>query len=498
LGDTRSVKPHIYRYFDAEVLGYCAQPPPGFTVFSTAYAALPLYGTPLDTDENIKETIHNIRPQLELLYSWLHIILNTDILVKLPTSQPESHWGTVKAPKPGVPLIENHAQFYTANISVVVWNATKAWYMPPPKYDPEQTILIVNARTAQWNKRRLSVIVADEQGRAISIGNVGGRAYYAAYVIDGIGRVICAPDYGRFAATSISDPTRQMIFCPGPQKQTEQSQLLISVFKCGSMVIFDYLEPNCLDIAIRTPLTISLRCFETHTKLDFYSTVEEYRHFGYSIAMAFIEPDVPFEAIILAEYLANRPYMVLNNATEEKPLGTGYKVKMGEQLMISGIFEFSKALHYLNSFRYQSSEPIMPIKTYQTAREHLNNLQREIANALESYQYTKAYNLAVEAWKAERDAYANVRGVIEDAVNTVPFFAAIVIIFAFLCEKLFFSFEGWKRLCAIIGIWAFCTLLFFLVHPGFLLASCIGAVIVSFAILALVTPTFGVIVIPSS
>jgi len=494
------LSPTSLRWIDAEALGDCAEPTPGFIFFSTAQAVMPFYGTPIDTAENIRGTMYNVKPQLELLYAWLHTILNTDVLTRLPTSRPETHWGTAQAPKVGIPLVENHDRFYTVNASVVVWNTTKAWYTPVPKYDPEQTILVVMGAGATYRydikeMRKDSVIVADEQGRAISLGNHQHRVsppfMYTAYVVDEIGRVTNAPDYGRFKATTIAEYTAQWI-APVIQTQPAQTKIMISVFRCGSIVIFDYLDPSYLDISY-LPVSMSLRYFETHTELDFYSTTEEYHHYGYNTAIAFVEPDVPIEVIILTAYAVNRPYTILINATEKKPLGTGYQVRTGEQIKVSGILQFPGDLHYLNLFRYEGTEPYIAIQAYQVAKERLSNLQREIAAAIESHQYTMAYNLAVEAWRAEQNAYASVRGSVEDSVYTVPFFAAMLIIFAFLSERLFFSLEGWKRLYAIVGIWALCTLLFLLTHPGFSLASSIVTVMVSFAILALVAPTFGII-----
>jgi len=51
--------------------------------FSTGRATYPFYGSPTDRYDMIQPLVGNLKPQLELVYSWLHTYLHTDFLHSL-------------------------------------------------------------------------------------------------------------------------------------------------------------------------------------------------------------------------------------------------------------------------------------------------------------------------------------------------------------------------------------------------------------------------------
>ncbi|RLI36626.1 hypothetical protein DRO55_03135, partial [Candidatus Bathyarchaeota archaeon] len=101
--------------------------------FSTGKAWLPYYGTPIDTFDRLEPLLPNLKPQLELLYVWLHYILNSDTLRDSLINQPANKWLLSQAHERMKRIVPVFGRVYT-------WNLTD--WTPMPQYDPEQTVLV--------------------------------------------------------------------------------------------------------------------------------------------------------------------------------------------------------------------------------------------------------------------------------------------------------------------------------------------------------------------
>ena len=467
---------NIDRWADLEVLAIQGCP---VIFMSTAKGLMVHYSTPTDTYENIEDLLPNVQNQMEILYAWLHGLLHTDYISKLS-------WGANLAS-------ERLIRYAHAEIEVVTWNFSRGWYDPLPRYVENQTVIISwygagetgGAGFSGYKWRAQSRILASEDGKAKVIGLTAFRTEYQSNpgtfhvtILDSKGRVIAVRDLGEYGLKEFP-----MSLARG--FPTLDVPVKIPVFKCASIMIFDYVAEGYLD---RTaPPMIKTKTIIGHTDLVQHAEIAEYRNFGISLLMAFVETGKPIEVIITSGRGFNLPIVVLANKSYSNPEGSGYNLTMGQQIQFS-IFDYAKNLHIINLEREKIVTGLFP------NIEKTDVLIEKMNDALEKYEYSRAYNYAVEAWACSLKAYNSLRSTIEDAVYTIPFFCAFVIPFAILFEMFVFGATGTRRL-VIVLITCFAIIAAYSVfHPGFRLASSVMIIIIDFAILALVLPAFGIII----
>jgi len=505
--------PNYARWFDLEALFVAGQPaPPGYH-FATGRALDLFYYTPIDTYETIEPLLLNVKSQMEILYTWLHTFLHTDYLhIRYSYTIPENkgkHWG-VFCEIGSEGLHSNHQCFATDKVHVVTYNTTTGWYSPVKPSSDRQVLVVVNPDSLgdydwiQYRNRILIVALADEEGVAKIIGRIGREGMsrtwndYDAFVLNRDGKLTHVRDFGQYALPQEVSWVSGSIAC---RAKTVEEDIHVVVFECGGFMIFDYIDPNYLDLSY-LPFTITARYHIGHTTLIHHNLAvaqssQMYYDMGHSFAMAFVEPNVPVELTIYSPHvrttLGVKPYSVFINATAENPEGYGYTIKPGVQVPIT-IFDYARDLYYINEERIKIAEAARMSGIYTTLHNETAKLLNEMEEALKNYQYSKAYVKAVDAWRSEIQAYSSLRETLEGAIITVPFFCMLIIPFAFLSERLFFHFGGYRRLAAIIGVFLAVVALFSAMHPGFVLASSILIVLVSFAIIALITPAVVVVV----
>lgn len=495
--------PMYMRWVETEIFSCGGMPELPSVQFSTGRSLSIFYGTPTDTYETIKPLLPNVRSQMELIYPWLHFYLHTDTVNNL--FPPGAARWAVSCTRGDGSMRAAHTYLFHVNLEAVTWNYSVGWYTAAPKYAENQTILFLwygaggnyEAGEIYYSYRLLRVMRANDEGKFKQLGVRYGESYgvWRARILDSEGRVIAIDDFGQYSLPqriSMTDSEWNVA-----RARELENSLMLPVFKCAGAIIIDFVIPEYLDLSYISP-TISVRYFEGHTPAVHVSAVaqgggREYHFLGYSVAAAFFETDKPIEIIMFMSYEATRPYAVFLNASIKNPAGSGYKLQAGDQIVFS-IFDFARSIYYINEERIrvtsatigESSAVVdMHAKTYQ--------LIYEMDEAIKSYKYSEAFVKAVEAWKIARDCYSTIRGNIEGAIYTVPFFSALIIPFAFLAERIIFESRGMKRLIAILSMCAGLILFFSFLHPGFSLASSSAVVLLSFAILALLVPAVIVI-----
>lgn len=490
--------PMYLRWAETEVFSNGGMPELPSTWFSTGRSLSVFYGTPIDTYENIEPLMPNVRPQMELIYAWIYWYLHSDEVNRF--FPPGAGRWAVTCSRGDGSMRSSHTYLFHVDLQAVTWNYSVGWYTPVPKYSENQTILFVwYSSGALWtygelyyNYRVQKIMLANNEGRFRQLGVWYGSGYglWRARVLDDKGRIIFIDDLGQYAL-------RQDIAITDSEWNIARARYLdnlivIPVFRCAGAIIIDFVVPEYLDLTYISPI-LSVRYFEGHTPAIHYSAAaygggRDYHFLGYSVGAAFFEPEKPIEIIMLMGFAANRPYAVFINATEENPSGSGYKLRAGEQIVLS-IFDFARSLHYINEERAKTLfAAVGKLGTTAELYETTSRLLREMEYALRNYRYSEAYIKAVEAWKYARDSYADIRGSLEGIIYTVPFFSALIIPFAILAEKIAFEIHGMKRLIVVLSICAGVIAFFCFIHPGFTLASSSAVVLLSYAILTLLIP----------
>lgn len=481
-------------------------------LFTTCRALDVFYYTPTDRYRAIEPWFPNVQSQMELLYTWLHTFLNIDYLKRLRDPPGVGlrgrDWSDVRYL--GVEgLRQAHNVFMRNYVQAVIYNETTGWYTPLRASPDRQVLLTVYtaghgsySSDIQWRDRLAFVSLANESGVAEMVGECGEEGLdrsweehymFNVYALDGDGKVIYARDFGQYALPQTISWHITGATCWGKANFNVRK---VVVFPVGGFLLFDYVDPNYLDLSY-LPIRLGARYHAGHTPLVHHNLAtgeSSYMYYamGRSIAMAFVEPDVPVELILYSPYVANRPYCVFINATAENPDGYGYTVKQGQQVPIS-LFDYARDLYYIDEARTRVAEAAKMTGAYTKLHQKTGILLKEMREALNNHQYSRAYAKAIDTWGSEMSAYASLRGTLEGTVYTVPFFCALIIPFAYLAERLFLHFEGYRRLAAMIGIFLSLIAVFSLMHPGFVLSSSIVTVLVSFAIIALIIPALVVV-----
>jgi ABC-type antimicrobial peptide transport system permease subunit len=461
-------------------------------ILRTAQDSKILAGTPIDTFDRLK--INNLKPQAELTYAIVRTFSNDEELKNHPD-----------LPKEG-DITPDEVVYI--NGTVAIYNITKAWYQPVP-------YALVYWRTP--GRERSFIRVADENGRfsffqaPFRYRTFGGGGEYGAdsmpepYVVDPeTGNIIYAPDKGFRAYFKPPIEFGETGWGPLPDKDIG----FVTIFKCGTIFIPEVIDPyswNTPNINGRIDKRISVWSFTANVAPDSYGFIpggaqcrqmEGYVETGTSTAVAFVPPDYPVSILVQCMYAERIPLMFIVNATEKKPSGSGYIVKAGEQIAIIPFpLKVAEDIYWINDQR------IKAIKGKITSEIPLHEETRDLINkakkALEDYQYDKFYIYAAEALSKGHRVYVLLRGDIESYINSIPFFALLLLPFAILFQSLIIETQGAKKILWIIIIFIAPLISLYFIHPGFILANNSLMVVMGISVLLLTLPILLIIFINS-
>lgn len=455
---------------------------PGISLI-TAHVLKSRWGTPYDLP--IYLNMHNLRSQLEIVFSILYTIANTPDIIPTYYAASEdwkiddSFWATIS----GV---------------IAEYNYTEAWYNPVSN-------IIFMARTTGGGYQKVSYLISaglwlysfsDEQGKVSVVGasifESGGSLWLIrAYGVDPeTGNIMYAPDMGlhKFSRTSIS-----IMKGGGEPPLTNRHNFgYFTVFKAGSIIFFDTDEPSYLNVP--AGLTVSVNNFETHSKPDSFGIFSQSSSgLAYSVMAAFISPGMRAEIIITAPHTVRFPFGLLINASEEHPLGNGYTIQAGQQLVISNtLLRYAESYYWLNNDRI--SRMIVSFGDLKHKHQIIRKMIDDSYILLKEGKYDVAFDTYARAWRQAWHIYIEMKRTNEDIVLTLPFFAALLIPFAFLAEMLFFESTGMKRIFSLLAIYMTITFVIGLVHPGFRVAEDAFGILLGCGGLILTAPALGVII----
>jgi len=462
---------------------------PAVTI-TTAYDCRPQYGEPFDTMDWVNSRPNaweNIEMQFEQSLCVIYTMVNEEDLDLIYKGWPED-----------IRIQGVATYFATVTGRVGTYSKEKAYYVPVPYALVYLRVSIDNFRSS-WHYRRYFVY-ADKHGK-FEILPIVSR-YWApkdisAWVIDNrTGRILMAPDMGLHMYMS-----RRL---PGDLPTLPTSGFgWLAVFNCSSLVFFDGVDPGTLTLykpevgGFRMP-TMFLYRHDTKVQPEMYSGIScEWSYGGYpQVIIVFVPPNLRVELTWLFPP-SRYPYALLNNASETYPMGRGYKISHGEQLVLPyTALKYAECLYLANQERFRivaQFEPgVFESPSYQR-QSHGKELIEEAYRAIQNKEYRKAYVAALEAWHGVFKAYFEVRPKIEDAVSVVPIISALLLPFVFLAEKLIFAAQGIKRLFSFVGIFAFILVAFYFIHPGFQLAASPIMIVIGFSTLILCFPIMVII-----
>ncbi|MEM2342208.1 MAG: M28 family peptidase [Candidatus Bathyarchaeia archaeon] len=483
--------------FEGNFYGY---PLLGFAcLFTTAYDSKLYYWQPYDTFSSIGDNEwNNVKAQAEFLYCFLYRVLNEDLKVgpkiydytRVDITPPSRAWVKVCG-------------------KVGFWNETALWYEPVPNallrlqgfsyFSPYSE----NAFNVRWT-------FADENGyfEFWGAGLTAGQQPWRinAFIFDeSTGSPIYISDFGEYAYGRRDDYFAGGTL--GAYAFTHVDLGWLAVFKASSVVIFDIIDsltmsPPHRELGTKPPI-IRIQIFE-HTSLVtpkkfsiFVSSGYPILDFKCSIAVVAIPPEQKVIFTLTSPFIIRFPQAILTNASEMEPLGFGYRLREGQQFILTNtLLEYAKDLFYSNEDRFNI---ILHIDSKERERsfyrDHLRTkeLINQARNCLMQHNYTGAFIYSIHAWRLANEVYMYLRPKIEDSAMTVPLLATLFLPFVFLFERLIFHAQGKKRLITAAIVFILILIFFYTFHPGFSLASNAGMIILGVSIFILSLPIMAII-----
>ena len=444
--------------YDHEVFPYCYLP--AYTI-STAYDPRPQHGEPFDTMEWVDSRVNgwdNLQAQIELIFPLLYAYANEDNISNAYTG-----WWKRDDPRflPG----------FTA-VSVVgqtgIFRPEKGYYEPIPNAIVYLRVQVGNQRTGYYYKRIFTFSDGNGTFRIWPVPSYYfAPKFITAFVVDDrTGKILYAPDSGMHAYMPR--------VLPGVLPYSNFGWL--ALFRAAS-IVFD---------TISSTRYLEVMTHDTKIKPESFDEWE-----GWGITVLFVPPEVSIE-ITWFMPPGVYPYAILNNATEENPMGAGYKLRHGEQLIIPNVgLKYAENLYRVNQERlydYAQYEPEI-LKTYvEEYHKKSYELLQLAYHHLRNFEYSRVNALSTEARYFAGIVYSVVRQKMEDSCTVVPIMAALLLPFVFLSEKLIFACKGYKRIISFMGIYAVTFLIFYFIHPGFKFTANPLMIVLGFTILTLSSP----------
>ncbi|MFX1284075.1 MAG: FtsX-like permease family protein [Promethearchaeota archaeon] len=339
--------------------------------------------------------------------------------------------------------------------------------------------------------------------------NMGGLASGGSFRIEIFyltdkGQILYVTDRGNFGTPSTLVVNRPILgdprFREGVHRQLGQERIDYAVFECGSLAIYNVLNPrNLLDP--QSESTVNRQADRiTVTEVFNYNVIEvgtgsqPQRFFAsfdpYGNAMVFAKGDEPIRIRVFGgeEY----PIAVLTNSTNQDIQGLGLRTQIGTITPIyHAIYKSTKDFWVITEDRITRMKAFnvhnpSAEETHQRATELL--LVAEDALFASDPDYYTYYINIINAYSLEREAYASTRSAMLNVIQSTVFFFVLLLPFAFIFERLVFNYSGLKRIISLVGIFIFFNLLIFFFQPGYHLASNVFMVGIGFIMIVLSIP----------
>jgi ABC-type antimicrobial peptide transport system permease subunit len=473
-----------FRYMNHEPLLVCGGPG---MAWANLYGYSVSYWCPSDTPEGINWD--NIRFKLEILYPIIYATLNVEL------SELIGSWS------PGPPGMY-YPKWVDVSGQIVEYNVNTGWWDIPIKnaiilygkggpggyYNPLQRLIPLYTVSGEDGRVFIPGLIQSER--------VGGYGIVAYVVDESTGNVVYAPGPGTYwyptQALSVTAHSAGAGYSPSIIGARNQSFTMFTVFRVGTIVLFDVGDIYYRNGARDNQFRIVVNDFVSHAPPDQWSwNIYIYGGYGVSVASAFVPPDTPIEIIGHTTYTLRYPLMILTNSSDGEPLGSGFRVRAGEQLVVHyTMLRAALDMHRLNMVR---AGTLLARGVTPPGYRRTDDMIKAALDALEGRNYSLLEALSNRLIAYERDNYEVLRAATEDTIYAITFFGLTLVPFAIIAERLFVQASGLKRMIASMVSYVAPLAFVWFVHPGFTLASNALMVVVGFLIVVLVMPLLAVV-----
>jgi hypothetical protein len=257
------------------------------------------------------------------------------------------------------------------------------------------------------------------------------------------------------------------------------------IFACRATTLFNLLEPRTFRPLFKGAILDGRR--EADPQRYWFSRLDTWISFyrnASTITTIFLEAGTPLKLTLSDSPL--RKKMILLNASEDNPRGTGYMIEKWPILHRTE-FKVARDMWMLLTPRVSNLEK------RGIFNERLRVLQQkgkkalsDAETALHNKQYGQFYEATARAWALASRVYDDVEKTQKDVLYGVLFYIALFVPFAFCLERLLFSYSDiYKRIIAFISILLALIVIIYNVHPAFRLAYSPMVVILAFFIMGL-------------
>ncbi len=263
-----------------------------------------------------------------------------------------------------------------------------------------------------------------------------------------------------------------------------------SIFKSGSIIFFDILDPDSASPLIELA-DFEILDRETQNRARYGGFVTEWIGFiptpemVTGTIMVFTNPqlaETPRFDIVIGLGGTRWFAAIFNNDSR------GYTVGPEQYIVVPfSVIESYKGFRSVNEERFNNAKRtglfIDPIEKIMKKSKEEWEKARE---ALSDKRYYEARGHALLAWMLERKAYIALRQLIFDASYSSVFFMLLALPFAYLLERLIFEFRDLrKRFAAFLAIFLVAVIFMIYEHPGFTLIASLPLIAIAFIMMIL-------------
>jgi ABC-type antimicrobial peptide transport system permease subunit len=418
----------LYGCFDSEPFTLAAYG--GGFAFRTVNAFRTYQHTPYDTFDKINW--ENMRDQIYFIACSLWGLLNEEINMPLTKSRIREDWGYVT-------LIVNVT---TYNFLTGYWDLVNVSRIPEMK---DKMFLYITQGSIGFVQK------VPENGTVKAYGfkpYVGGAV--EAFIVEE-GKITWSTDVGTWTAPG------GKWFSPTAHPYVK----MISIFECASAFVLPALSPTDY-LGLGVASVNDARGHVPMLRLNALQTD--------IFAMVFVQPNVPFE--IMLSVGRGLPRAVLVNASMDRPEGSGYKLKKGEQIVLT-MFDIVKDMYNIVAYRYKvlkDKSVIIPQNEM-----YFNIVQRyrtEMITSMKENKNSKALSSAYFTWSALIYCYNAVMDSTYQVLASLITLTPIVLLAVILLDRLLFSsYGGSVRMLALTVIISLSGAALYFLHPAYTLAT---------------------------
>ena len=319
-----------------------------------------------------------------------------------------------------------------------------------------------------------------------------------AFELDEAGRIISAPDMG---------PEGDATYPTSQAYGWWENRTLQVLFRCRALSLVDLVDPRYLTALDRMT---ALGANEAPLLSYGYSYIEQQSAWSDQVVQAgvvFAPPGTRVKLLVgdaafrsgealssVRTLLTNADPSLLHDpidaasadiAAIERAQGVGYEVSGG--VLRNPSHRAARDMWIIDDARMkQLARYGIVLDNAQLMHDRAREALLDAQARLDRFDYTGSVAAVREALGIESRIYPDVRSAADDSVRAIIFYFALVLPFAFFCERFFFGFPQIRRqVAAFAGIFVGVFLLIRWIHPAFRLSNSPYIIFLAFVILVL-------------